>query len=371
MDSHDGRPQPRFDWFIPIDGDGARAGTRQAERPPTFDYLRRVAQTAEDLGFYSLLIPTRFANGLFSEEAPLAETWTTASALVAVTSRIRFLIAVRPGFISLGLFAQMAAALHQISAGRVDLNIVPGGIQNDFERLGEVSDHATRYQRAEEFIDACRTLWSQPGPVTYHGQFYRLEGAYCSPSPGRDGPKLYLGGVSDRAMGLSARQADVHLAWIEPLQDTGKRLEALRKQFAQTGRPPVFGLRTHLVVRETEREAWEAAEELIGHADPEVKAQRRAAIEGTPMVGQQAQARAAPNHRLAPHLWNGLSEVRVNCGSALVGTPEQVAEELHSYWKLGIDEFILSGFPHVEECHRIAGEVLPLLRENISGTQVF
>ncbi len=370
MDSHDGRPQPRFDWFIPIDGDGAWAGTRQAERPPTFDYLTRVARTAEELGFHSLLIPTRFANGLFSEEAPLAETWTTATALAAVTSRIRFLIAVRPGFISLGLFAQMAAALHQISGGRIDLNIVPGGIQNDFERLGEVSDHATRYERAEEFIDACRTLWDQTGPVTYEGRFYRLEGAYCSPAPGPDGPKFYLGGVSERAMGLSARQADVHLGWIEPLAETEKRLEALREQFSQTGRPPVFGLRTHLVVRETEGEAWEAAEELIGHADPAVKAQRRSAIEGTPMVGQQAQAREAPNHRLAPHLWNGLSEVRVNCGSALVGTPEQVAAELHSYWKLGIDEFILSGFPHVEECHRVAGEVLPLLRERISGAAV-
>ena len=370
MDRHHGRPQPRFDWFIPIDGDGAWAGTQKAERPPTFDYLSRVARTAEDLGFYSLLIPTRFANGLFSEEAPLAETWTTATALVAVTSRIRFLIAVRPGFISLGLFAQMAAALHQISGGRVDMNIVPGGIQNDFERLGEVSDHATRYQRAEEFIDACRTLWSRPGPVTYRGQFYRLEGAYCSPAPGADGPKFYLGGVSDRAMGLSARQADVHLGWIEPLEETEKRLAALREQFSQTDRTPVFGLRTHLVVRETEPDAWEAAEELIGHADPEVKAQRRSAIKGTPSVGQQAQARAAPNHRLGPHLWNGLSEVRVNCGSALVGTPEQVAKELFSYWKLGIDEFILSGFPHVEECHRVAREVLPVLREHIFAAAV-
>jgi alkanesulfonate monooxygenase len=361
------RPEPKFDWFIPIDGDGKRAGTIQAERPPTFDYLRQVVQTAEDRGFYSLLIPTRFANGLFSEEAPLAETWTTATALAAVTQRIRFLVAVRPGFISLGLFAQMAAALHQISGGRLDINIVPGGIQNDFERVGEVSDHATRYERAEEFIDACRTLWSQPGPVSYQGKFYRLQGAYCSPSPGERGPRFYLGGVSERAMGLSARQADVHLGWIEPLLDTARRLEALREHFQRTGRNPVFGLRSHLVVRDTEATAWDAAEELIAYADPRVKAQRRAAIEGTQMVGQQAQAREAPNHRLAPHLWNGLSEVRVNCGSALVGTPEQVSDELFSYWKLGIDEFILSGFPHVEECHRVADQVLPLVKDKISS----
>ena len=370
MHDKNGRPEPRFDWFIPIDGDGYRAGTRNAQRPPDFAYLRQVVETAEECGFYSLLIPTRFANGLFAEDAPLAETWTTATALAAVTERIRFLVAVRPGFIALGLFAQMAAALHQISRGRLDINIVPGGIQNDLERLGEVSDHDTRYERAEEFITACRKLWQEPGPVTYHGTHYRLEGAFCSPAPGEDAPLFYLGGVSERAMTLSGRQADVHLGWIEPLEATARRLEDLRHHYETTGRTPFFGLRTHLVIGDTEDQAWHTADELIKHADPEVKAQRRSAIEGTPMIGQQAQAREAPDHRLGPHLWNGLSEVRVNCGTAIVGTPQQVADELLAYWKLGIDEFILSGFPHVEECRRVAGEVLPLLRELIAGEPV-
>ncbi len=364
------RPEPRFDWFVPIDGDGDRAGTLRAQRAPTFDYLTQVAQTAESCGFYSMLIPTRFANGLFGEDAPLAETWTTATALAAVTSRIRFLVAVRPGFIALGLFAQMAAALHQISGGRLDVNIVPGGIQNDFERVGEVSDHATRYERAEEFIEACRALWQQPQPVSYAGDFYRLDGAYCAPAPGRDAPRFYLGGASPRAVGLSARQADVHLGWIEPPEDTAQRIADLREQYAAAGRPLSLGLRTHLVIRDDESDAWDAARSLIADAAPEVKAQRQAAIVGTPMVGQQAQAREAVDHRLGRRLWNGLSEVRVNCGSALVGTPEQVADELLDYWRLGIDEFILSGFPHVEECHRAADELLPRLRERIAAERV-
>ncbi|MBM3942004.1 MAG: LLM class flavin-dependent oxidoreductase [SAR202 cluster bacterium] len=363
------RPEPIFNWFIPIDGDGARAGTRRAERPPTFDYLTQVARTAEDCGFTSLLVPTRFANGLFAEDAPLAETWTTATALAAVTRRIRFLVAVRPGFVSLGLFAQMAAALDQISGGRLDLNFVPGGIQNDFERLGEVSDHATRYERAEEFMVACRKLWQGPGPITFQGQFYHLEEAFCSPAPQGRSPQFYLGGVSDRALALSARQADVHLAWIEPLPEMEKRVQSLQRHLAKTARSPRLGLRTHLVVRDTESAAWAAAHELIDHADPVVKAQRQAAIVGTPMVGQRAQARQAQDHRLAPHLWNGLSEVRVNCGSALVGTPEQVADELMAYWRLGMDEFILSGFPHVEECRRAAAQVAPLLRQRIHAAQ--
>ncbi len=105
MTSGNNRPEPRFSWFVPIDGDGEHIGTLKAERPPTFDYLKQVVQTAEKEDYYSLLIPTRFANGLFEEREPLAETWTTVTALAAVTERIRFLVAVRPGFVSTGLFA--------------------------------------------------------------------------------------------------------------------------------------------------------------------------------------------------------------------------------------------------------------------------
>jgi alkanesulfonate monooxygenase len=123
----------------------------------------------------------------------------------------------------------------------------------------------------------------------------------------------------------------------------------------------VFGLRTHLVVRATERDAWAAAEELMSRVDERVVAQRQAAFAGTPMVGQQAQLRSELRER-APRLWNGISKVRVNLGTAIVGDPEQLVSELAAYWRLGIDEFILSGFPHVEECRRVASEVLPALR---------
>ena len=365
MTSPPPRPEPRFDWFIPIDGDGAHLGTYRAERPPTFQYLRQVVETAEEHGFYSLLIPTRFANGLFEETAPLAETWTMVTALASVTSRIRFLVAVRPGFISTGLFAQMAATLDQISGGRLDINIVPGGIQGDFERLGEVSDHAHRYERAEEFISACRKLWETPEPVIFEGEHIRLNGAICSPGPVDQGPKFYLGGASDRALGLAGRQSDVYLAWIQPQGAIASHLERARAQFAASGRPAVFGLRTHLVVRETESEAWDAAEDLLSRSEDVVKSQREAAYAGTAMVGQRAQAQAAADHRPGARLWNGISTVRVNCGTAIVGTPEQVAEELLGYWRLGIDEFILSGFPHVEECQRVASDLLPALRSSI------
>jgi alkanesulfonate monooxygenase len=361
------RPEPLFDWFIPIDGDGVRLGTVQAERPPTFDYLREVVQTAEQLGFASLLIPTRFVNGLFDEGAPLAETWTMATALAAVTSRIRFLIAIRPGFIAAGLLAKMVATLDQISRGRVDINLVPGGIQGDFERLGVGIDHAGRYEQAEELMRACRALWR--GELTdFNGTYITLRGARCSPPPVGT-PRFYQGGASPRAESLAARLAEVYLMWIEPLEQVAARLERVTAQAQTCGRTVTFGLRTHLVVRDDPDAAWAAADSLIADADPGVVRQRQAVMVGTPMVGQQAQAMRVAQHRVGPHLWNGLSTVRVNCGTAIVGTPQQVADELLAYWRLGIDEFILSGFPHVEECVRVSQEVLPRLHAGIAASQ--
>jgi alkanesulfonate monooxygenase len=361
-----GRPEPKFDWFIPIDGDGIHLGTQQAERPPSFDYLHQVVQTAERLGFYSLLIPTRFVNGLFDEGAPLMETWTTATALAAVTQRIRFLIAVRPGFIAAGLFAKMAATLDQISHGRVDINIVPGGIQHDFERLGVEIDHAGRYEQAEELMQACRALWR--GEVTdFDGAYITLRGARCSPVP-HGTPRFYQGGASPRAEALTARQADVYLMWIEPPARMAERIERVAALYRDNGRTPAFGLRTHLVVRDDADEAWSMADSLIAQADPDVLQQRQAVMAGTPMTGQQTQAARVAQHRLGEHLWNGLSTVRVNCGTAIVGTPDAVVGELFTYWQLGIDEFILSGYPHVEECERISQDVIPRLKAKIAAS---
>ncbi|MBM3227020.1 MAG: LLM class flavin-dependent oxidoreductase [Candidatus Tectomicrobia bacterium] len=358
------RPEPLFDWFIPIDGDGVHLGTMTAERPPTFAYLREVVQTAERLGYHALLIPTRFVNGLFDESAPLAETWTMATALAAVTQRIRLLIAIRPGFIAAGLLAKMIATLDYISTGRVDINIVPGGIQGDFERLGVEIDHAGRYEQAEELMRACRALWTGE-LIDFHGKYITLQGARCAPAP-TGTPQFYQGGASPRAEALAVRHAEVYLMWIEPPAQVGARIERVTAQAQACGRQVSFGLRTHLVVRDHEDDAWAAADSLIAQADPRVVQQRQAVMVGTPMVGQQTQAMRVAEHRVGPHLWNGLSTVRVNCGTAIVGTPQQVVEELMIYWRLGVDEFILSGFPHVEECERVSQDVLPRLRVAIA-----
>ena len=360
------RPAPKFDWFVPIDGDGNHIGTVSAERPPTFEYLTQVVQAAEDSGYYSLLIPTRFSNGLFEETSPLAETWTTATALAAVTKKIRFLVAVRPGFISPGMWAQMASAFSNISNGRLDINIVPGGIQGDFERLGIRSNHTERYALATEFIEASKLLWKSPQPVNYKGKVIELERAMVSPGPVGDGPRWYLGGASENALNLAGQQADNLLMWIQPIDQIAELMERAKKCFQDNNRKPEFGIRTHIIVRDTESKAWEAAEDLLSKANTVVRQQRQASFTGTAMVGQQAQSRSYEDHRVGKRLWNGISTVRVNCGTAIVGDPRQVADELMKYWRLGIDEFILSGYPHLEEAKRVGETVVPLLQETVN-----
>ncbi len=356
----------RTAWFVPVDGDGHYIGTDEAERPPTFENLKAVVNSAESAGYDYLLIPTRFANGLFGSEAPLAETWTTATGLLATSERVRLLIAVRPGFVAPGLFAQMAAALANNSNGRVDINIVPGGIQGDFERFGVTTSHSDRYASARELMDACSQLWKGE-PVNYSGQTVSLAGAQVSPPPPAGSLRWYLGGASDNALSLAGDWADVLLAWIQPLEATEALLNRARSHFETSGRKPKFGLRTHLVLGDTNADAWNRAEDLLSKASPDVLAARQKAFTGTAAVGQKAQLGTnSDNHRIGSHLWNGISKVRVNCGTAIVGTADEIADELSQYWHLGMDEFILSAWPHAEEAERVATEVLPKVRDRIS-----
>ena len=356
----------RTAWFVPVDGDGHHIGTDNPERPPTFKNLQAVVRSAEDNDYDYLLIPTRFANGLFATEAPLAETWTTATGLLATTSRIRLLIAVRPGFVAPGLFAQMAATLANNCDGRVDINVVPGGIQGDFERFGVTSSHADRYAAAAELMDACTQLW-KGDPVDYSGETITLSGAHVSPPPPEGSLSWYLGGASDNALGLAGQWADVLLAWIQPLEPTAALLERAKTHFAARGRSPRFGLRTHLVLGDSTGDAWKRADDLLSKTSPDVLAARQKAFVGTSAVGQRAQLAAADGeHRIGKRLWNGISTVRVNCGTAIVGSADDIADELAGYWRLGMDEFILSAWPHAEEAERVATEVLPRFKDRIS-----
>ena len=186
----------------------------------------------------------------------------------------------------------------------------------------------------------------------------------CSPGP-KGNPSFYLGGASESALNLSADKADTYLAWILPKEVLGPHLNKVSKKYIDKGRSPKFGLRTHIIVRQSEREAWVTAEELLSEASDGVLKQRGTSSKNTVMVGRKSQTQKFEDNKMSTHLWNGISNVRVNCGTAIVGNVDQVSEELLSYWKLGIDEFILSGFPHVEECNTISDQLLPVLTEKI------
>ena len=178
-------------------------------------------------------------------------------------------------------------------------------------------------------------------------------------------PGFYIGGTSEKAMDLCANQGDAYLSWIMPQNILAKHLSQVQTKSKSRNRIVKYGLRTHIIVRENEAKAWEAAEELLSAASPKVMDQRKSQSGITEMVGRSMQERNQNMHRDTKYLWNGISSVRVNCGTALVGDLEQVSEELLEYWKLGIDEFILSGYPHLEECRRVSRELLPLVQQKI------
>ena len=212
----------------------------------------------------------------------------------------------------------------------------------------------------------CRKLWEKQEPVTFHGKTINVDGAICSPSPQKI-PDFYIGGASEKAMDLCSTQGDAYLSWILPRDIFAKHISKMQSKCKSQNRTVKLGLRTHIVVRKDAKKAWEAAEELLINASPKVIAQRKNQSGVTEMVGRTTQENHHNKHRVGKYLWNGISSVRVNCGTAIVGDLEEVSEELFQYWKLGIDEFILSGYPHLEECSRIAEELLPMVKNKIES----
>ena len=351
-----------FAWYLPTEGDGHHLGTRFAERPPTFRYLCDVIQTAERAGFDEILIPTGNANDSFAAEAPMAESWTIASLLGAVTSRIRLLVAVRGGCHNPGVFAKMAATLDEATGGRLVLNLVAGGSPDDM--YSRTLDHAERYRRLSEFARVVRRLWTEAS-VDFDGEFFQMRGALAEPKPlQQPHPPFYMGGASAIAKQMAVELVDTYLMWGEPPAQIAERIAEMEQLASRTGRELRYGLRIHLIVRDSEAEARDAARELLSHADAYVETQRRAEFGGFDSIGQARMlaVRAAEDDWVAPNLWAGIRRVRGGAGTAVVGTPKQAAALLGEYVDAGIRYFIFSGYPHREEAARVGEVLLPLLR---------
>ncbi|MBZ7389966.1 FMNH2-dependent alkanesulfonate monooxygenase [Klebsiella michiganensis] len=343
-------------WFLPTHGDGRYLGTSEGGRPVDLPYLQQVALAADSLGYYGVLIPT----GKSCEDS-----WLVASALAPLTRHLRYLVAVRPGLQPPTLAARMATTLDRLSGGRLLINVVTGGDPVENKGDGIFLSHGERYQVTREFLDVYSRLL-QGEKVDYHGEHIHVEGAeVLFPPVQENGPPLFFGGSSEEAIDVAADQIDTYLTWGEPPALVAEKLAIVRERAAARGRTLQYGIRLHVIVRETEEEAWAAADRLISHLDDETIAQAQKIFARMDSTGQARMSSlhkgSRDNLRIAPNLWAGVGLVRGGAGTALVGNPQQVAERIREYQALGITNFIFSGYPHLEEAHRFADLVMPLL----------
>ena len=361
-------------WFIPTHGDSRYLGTGEGAREVNHDYLKQVAQAADTLGYEGVLIPT----GRSCEDP-----WVVASSLLPVTRNLKFLVAVRPGLHQPSLAARMAATFDRLSGGRLLINLVTGGDQTELEGDGVYLDHAQRYEQSAEFIRIWREIISRSHAgesYDYQGQHLSVKGAkLLYPSVQKPYPPVYFGGSSAAAHDLAAEQVDTYLTWGEPPAEVAKKVADVRARAAKQGRTVKFGIRLHVIVRETDDEAWRAAESLISRLDDDTVGRAQAAFSRMDSEGQRRMAalhagggkRTRAELEISPNLWAGVGLVRGGAGTALVGDPKTVAARIEEYAALGLDTFVLSGYPHLEEAYRFAELVFPLLprklRQKLSG----
>lgn len=343
-----------FGWFLPTMGDAEAIGppTRQA----TLDYLVEVATAAEDAGFNFALVPV----GSGCQDA-----WLAAGVVAGRTERLKFLVAMRPGFVAPTLAARMSNTFDQLTRGRVMINVVTGGYPAELAADGDFMEHDERYARTQEFMQVVRKAWTEEGRWSFEGTYYKVEGANVIPKPFQQPyPPFYFGGASEAARKVGAEEADVYLLWGETLDMVHERIDDMRRRAADAGRTLRFGMRIHVVSRETEDEAWAAADALIANIPERFQDAMTKVLSKTDSEGERRQqgmrkADGSEDLVIGPNLWTGISKARVGVGTALVGSGENVACRIQEYVDAGIDTFIFSGYPHLEEAQRFGKYVMP------------
>jgi alkanesulfonate monooxygenase len=354
----------KFHWFLPTNGGDGRqvvggghgVSAGAAGRPASVPYLGQIARSAEQLGFEAALTPT----GAWCEDA-----WVSTAMLSQVSERLKFLVAFRPGLTSPFIAAQMAGTFQNLSGGRLALNVVTGGESREQRMFGDFLDKDGRYERCDEFLTVVRALWTGE-PVTFEGKHLQVEDAVLSQIPDPL-PEIYFGGSSPAAGRVAAKHVDVYLTWGEPPEAVREKVEGIRKLAADEGREGKvrFGIRLHTIARDTSEEAWAEADRLLAGISEEEIARVQNGLKQSESVGQarmlELNQGSKDGLQIYPNLWAGVGLVRGGAGTAMVGSHTEIADLIEKYQEAGIEEFVLSGYPHLEESYWFGEGVLPEL----------
>ena len=356
--------QLTFHWFLPTNGGDGRqvvggghgVSAGAAGRPASVPYLGQIARSAEQLGFEAALTPT----GAWCEDA-----WVSTAMISSLSERLKFLVAFRPGLTSPFLSAQMAGTFQNLSGGRLLLNVVTGGESHEQRMYGDFEDKDGRYERCDEFLHVVRALWTGER-VDFEGKYYRVEDAVLSQLPDPL-PEIYFGGSSEAAGRVAAKHVDVYLTWGEPPEAVREKVDWIRKLAADEGREGQvrFGIRLHTIARDTAADAWTEADRLLAGISEEQIATVQAGLKRSESVGQRRMldlnAGSKDSLEIHPNLWAGVGLVRGGAGTAMVGSFTEIADLIEQYAAVGIEEFVLSGYPHLEESYWFGEGVLPEL----------
>jgi len=342
-------------WFAPICSDDYRyLGVPEGDLRSSFEHTSEIVKTADKLGFRNILCPSSYQVG--------QDTWSFVSAMAPLTENINMLAAIRCGEVHPAMLARAVATVDHVMKGRLTLNVISSPFP------GEEASSEYRYQRSHEVVEILRQAWTQD-EINYEGEIYQLKGLNTDPVrpyQQNGGPLLYFGGYSPMALELCGAQCDVYLMWPEPEELLRKRMADVHAVAEAHGRTLDYGLRVHMIVRDTEVEAREYAEHLVSKLDDDKGAEIRGRALDAKNFGVSLQAanrdKADDGGYVEPHLWTGVGRARSGCGAALVGSVDQVMSKIENYQKMGIRAFIFSGYPHLDECKIFGEKVLPQLK---------
>jgi alkanesulfonate monooxygenase len=342
-------------WFAPLCSDDYRyLGVPDGQLRSSWDNTRQIAQTADRLGFKNILCPSSYQVG--------QDTLSFVAAMAPLTQNINMLGAIRCGEMQPIMLARTVATLDHMLKGRLTLNV----ISSDFP--GEVASSEFRYQRSKEVVEILKQAWTQDS-FDYEGKVYQFKGLSTSavkPYQQNGGPLLYFGGYAPDAVNLCAQHCDVYLMWPEAQDQLAQRMKVVHERAEHFNRVIDYGLRIHMIVRDTEIEAREYAEDLVSQLDDDIGRQIRERALDAKNFGVSIQAKnrdlADENGYIEPHVWTGIGRARSGCGAALVGSVDQVMSKIERYQQMGIRAFIFSGYPHLQECEIFGTKVLPHLK---------